>query len=124
MNFAHINNIRRRLGMSYQQLARRSGVSQPTVQRILSGKHPQASFANISAIATALGLEIFVEPDVDAATLRRRQAEEKAKRLVALVQGTSGLEAQAVEAKVIQEMIEQTAVELLRGSNRRLWGEM
>src|SRR5229473_2021469 len=83
---------RRSLGMTLAELAQRSGVSLPTVHRILSGKTGAASHRNILAVAKALGMDLRAEPVVKASQLRRRQAGEKAKRLMAMVQGTSGLE--------------------------------
>lgn len=114
---------RRALGLSYELLSRRSGVSRPTVQRILSGRHDAASFANITAIAESLGLGLRFDSKVDARKLKREQAERKAKKLVALVQGTSALEGQAVDEKAVASMIEQTTHELLAGSNRKLWSD-
>jgi transcriptional regulator with XRE-family HTH domain len=110
--------------MSYELLSKRSGVSRPTVQRILSGRHNAASFANIVAIADSLGLGLRCDTKVDARKLKREQAERKARKLVALVQGTSGLEGQAVDEKVAESMIEQTTHELLAGSNRKLWSDV
>ncbi len=114
---------RRALGLSYELLSKRCGVSRPTVQRILSGRHSAASFTNIVAIAESMGLSLSLASEVTPPKLKREQAELKAKRLVALVQGTSGLEGQAVEKEAIVLMIEKTTHELLVGSNRRLWSE-
>ena len=47
----NLDERRRDLGLSYEQLSKRCGVSRPTVQRVLSGSHAAASFANIVAIA-------------------------------------------------------------------------
>ncbi len=102
---------------------KRSGVSRPTVQRILSGRHPAASFAKVVAIAQAMGLAIRFDSKLDPRNLIREQAEQKAKRLVALVQGTSGLEGQAVDKNMVESMIEKTMNELLAGSRRKLWSE-
>ena len=55
---AGLNQRRIEFGMSYADLAKRSRVSLATVVRILSGRHKQASFANIEAIARELGLSI------------------------------------------------------------------
>jgi transcriptional regulator with XRE-family HTH domain len=118
-----LDKRRRDLGLSYELLSKRCGVSRPTVQRILSGRHVAASFANIVAIAESLGLGLRFDTKVDARKLKREQAERKATRLIALVQGTSGLEGQAVEKKAVESMIEQTKHELLAGSKRKLWGE-
>ena len=121
--FAELEGRRQKLGLSYEALASHSGVSRPTVQRILSGKHRAASYLNVASIAKALGYEITFESRQDAQKMRTAQAKQKARKLVSLVQGTSGLEGQAVDPNVVQEMIEQTTVELLAGSGRKLWSE-
>jgi transcriptional regulator with XRE-family HTH domain len=118
-----LNHRRKELGVSYEVLSNRSKVSRPTIQRILSGRHPAASFANIMAIADSLGLVLRVDSRVEPRRLRREQAEHKARKLVALVQGTSGLEGQAVDKNAIDAMVEQTTHELLAGSKRQLWSD-
>jgi transcriptional regulator with XRE-family HTH domain len=115
---------RRALGISVEMLSRRSGVSRAVVQRILSGKHATASFANIAAIATSLGLSIRFEDDLSVEKMRRDQASKKARKLVSLVQGTSGIEGQAVDRQAIESMVERTTHELLAGSKSKLWSEV
>ncbi len=119
----NLDTRRRELGLSYELLSKRSGVSRPTVQRVLSGNHAQASFANVVAIAESLGLAVRLDSTVDVRNLKSEQAKRKAKKLVSLVQGTSGLEGQAVDKKAIESMVEQTTHELLAGSKRKLWSE-
>jgi transcriptional regulator with XRE-family HTH domain len=121
--FLALDQRRRDLGLSYDLLAKRCGVSRPTVQRILSGRQVAASFSNILAIAGSLGLALRFDSEVAPPELKREQAERKAKKLVALVQGTSGLEGQAVDRETIELMVERTTHELLAGSTRRLWSE-
>lgn len=118
-----MNQRRRDLGISYELLSKRCGVSRPTVQRILSGRHTAASFANIVAIAESLGLGLRFDTKVDVRKLAQEQAERKATKLVALVQGTSGLEGQAVDEKAVKSMVERTTHELLTGPKRKLWSE-
>jgi transcriptional regulator with XRE-family HTH domain len=118
-----LDQRRRDLGLSYELLSKRCGVSRPTVQRILSGRHAAASLANILAIAESLGLGLRFDSKVEPRKLKRDQAERKAKKLVALVQGTSGLEGQAVDSKAMESMVKQTTHELLAGSKRKLWSE-
>jgi transcriptional regulator with XRE-family HTH domain len=118
-----LNQRRKELGMSYADLAKRSGVSLATVVRILSGKFPQASFVNIEAIARELGLSIALQPTESVERIRERQAVKKACALVAMVQGNSGLEAQGVPPEHIQRMRRTTVHELMAGSSRRLWSE-
>lgn len=109
---------RHELGMSYPALAERSGVSEPTVKRILSGQ--DASFANVTAVAAAMGLKLGFE-ETDAQDLRRAQAEKKARHIARMVQGTSALESQAVDDATYQRLVEKSLHELLAGSSRRLW---
>jgi transcriptional regulator with XRE-family HTH domain len=118
-----LDNRRRALGMPIEALVQRSGVSRATVRRILSGDHARASFTNVLAVAKALGIDVRLAAEVPSEDYRERQAESKARRLVGLVQGTSGLEAQAVDPAAMERMVKRTAYELLFGSNRRLWAE-
>ena len=123
-DFGVLQRRRQELGLSYELLARRSGVSRPTVQRILSSRYPTASFASVVAIGDALGLELRFAPAVSSDQLKQEQAHKKAKKLAALVQGTCGLEGQAVDRASFDAMVEQTTQELLSGSKRRLWSEL
>jgi transcriptional regulator with XRE-family HTH domain len=122
MRWQTLNKRRLGLGMSIAALACRSKVSLPTVQRILSGKAPLASIANLLAIASALGVrfEIQMKPALE---VRRQQAMEKARKLVGMVQPTSALEGQAVVEDVVKKMVARTARELLAAGKRSLWSE-
>jgi transcriptional regulator with XRE-family HTH domain len=119
----NLDERRRDLGLSYELLSKRCGVSRPMVRRILSSRHATASFGNIVAIAESLGLGLRFDSKVDVRELKREQAERKAKKLVALVQGTSGLEGQAVNEKDVESMVKQTTRKLLAGSKRKLWSD-
>ena len=121
--FEKLEYRRRELGLSQSALSERSGVSLPTVQRILSGHSPAASFDNTLAIAQVLGMQIDVVPALNAREVLEQQARKKAERLVRMVQGTSALEGQGVSARHIGQMIKKTVQELLAGSRRRLWAE-
>lgn len=115
-----LDQRRRDLAMTYAVLAERSGVSEPTIKRILGGHVRDASFGHVAAVATALGVSLeFGETDLD--TLRQEQARKKAVALARLVQGTSALESQAVDSKAFQQLVEKSYHELLAGPARRLW---
>lgn len=123
-NLCRSLNIRRQqLRMSYGALARRSHVSLPTVVRILSGQNVNASLANVAAIAESLGLLVKLEPTQGIADFREQQAQKKAQQLAGIVQGTSGLEAQALGESELNDLTRQTVHQLLAGSPRRLWDE-
>ncbi len=109
--------------MSNAVLARRSGVSLPTVVRILSGRNDNASLHNVASIAEALGLRLKMESEIGVADFREHQARQKARLLAGIVQGTSGLEGQALDDVALGDMTRQTVHELLAGSPRKLWDE-
>jgi transcriptional regulator with XRE-family HTH domain len=116
-----LDDRRQALGLSVHDLATRSGLSMMTVNRILSGNHPNASWANVLAIARALGLDVEFNPSADVEELREQQAARKADELTRMIQGTSALEAQALDPTQLDQMRRRIARELLTGSNRMLW---
>ncbi len=97
---------RKSLGMSYPALAARSGVSVPTLKRMLQGRATEhaARLDNLEAVAQALGMTLSAGPVVSEAELCRQQADAKAQRLVGHVQGTSVLEQQGLDAKALSRM--------------------
>ena len=121
--YEKLENRRRELGLSQSALADRSGVSLPTVQRILTGHSPTSSFENTVAIAHSLGMQLDAVPILETDEILQQQARKKAEQLVGFVQGTSALEGQGVSGKQISQMVQRTAQELLSGSRRRLWAE-
>ncbi len=114
---------RKKLGMSRAIVAKRSGVPMTTVQRILSAGEPRPGLSNVLAIAEVLGVPLSFDVSSGIDELRERQARQKAERLVKMVQATSGLEGQAVDAETVERMVRQTAHELLAGPTRRLWDD-
>jgi transcriptional regulator with XRE-family HTH domain len=120
MQINELEARRRELRMSRPALARLSRVSLPTVNRILSGRYESARFSAIRAIAEVLGMPLSFKP-VRADVVLERRAERVAEKVVRQVQGTSGLEGQAVDAQTLRRMRRATERELLSGSRRRLW---
>jgi transcriptional regulator with XRE-family HTH domain len=128
--FGALDLRRRELGISYSALADLSGVSQPALQRLLTGKVEAPALTSVAAVARVLGMgairflddgSIKFDPAMSAQALRERQARKKAAWLVGMVQGTSALEGQAVSDAEYQAMVESTYHELLAGSDHRLW---
>lgn len=122
-NLELMNLRRMELGMSYAALANRSGVSSPTVHRILSGDHEGARYSNVLAIAGALGVRLRIDSDTSSECFRQQNARRKAQRLVGMVQATSALEGQAVRDDTVDGMVLRTVHELCAGPSRKLWAK-
>jgi hypothetical protein len=116
------NARRKALKMPVDVLVKRSGVPRPTVFRILRGNIDSVRFGYVQNVARELGLTLggsAVEPE----ELRLREARRKACILGKLTQGTMGLEAQALSAKVLAQLEEETVAKLLAGKGRKLWSD-
>jgi transcriptional regulator with XRE-family HTH domain len=112
---------RKELGLSFAMLAERSGVPIATLKRMLNNGVENASLQNVCAVAEAMGISIQGQPTTASADFLEKAAEEKARKLVGMVQATSALEAQAVAQGAVAEMIKQTVHELMAGPARRIW---
>ena len=115
-----LNSRRKELDMTFAALAERSGLSLPTVQRILAGKQEPTS-VHLKSLAEAMGMALVVMSKVNPTKLKRQQAQAKARRLVGLSQGTAALEGQAVGQKTLDKLVDQTARELLARPKQLLW---
>ncbi|MEM1356256.1 MAG: helix-turn-helix domain-containing protein [Planctomycetota bacterium] len=116
-----LQSRRKTLGMTYATLARRSGVSVATVERALSNRPYKVGLEDVLAIASALGMNLQLQEDTDPVEMVRRQAENKARKLVDMVQGTCLLEAQGIDNDQRQQMIREATLQLLNSPRRRLW---
>ena len=122
MNFtAKLDKRRQELGMTFEALSKRSEVPVSTLKAIFKKGVEHATFANVVAIAEALGVDIEFANEMDSYELLHQQAVKKARELVGMVQGTSGLESQAVGQNQIDMMIQQLVHKLMAGSPRKLW---
>ena len=122
MNFtAKLDKRRKELGMTFEALSKRSDVPVSTLKAIFKKGVEHATFSNVAAIADALGVDIEFANEVDSYELLHQQAIKKARELVGMVQGTSGLESQAVGQNQIDMMIQQLVHKLMAGSPRKLW---
>jgi len=66
---------------------------------------------------------IEVCSEIDASSVRKRVARNKADALIRQVQGTMALEGQAIDADIREQFFQQTVQELLTGPVRNLWCE-
>lgn len=116
-----LDQRRQQLGVTLPVLAARSGVSLPTVSRILVGGQQNANLATMLAMARVLGVRLNFEAEFDIDDLLERQARRKAERLVGLVHGSAALEGQGLDEDTRERMVRRTVHELRAGSKRKLW---
>jgi transcriptional regulator with XRE-family HTH domain len=113
---------RKKLGIPIAALARLSGVSVPTVNRIL--RNPgTAQFGNVAAVGKVLGIDFRTARKVRVETLLQARALQKARYVARVVQGTQGLEAAGVDADGYERLVNLAAETLLAGKKRKLWDE-
>ena len=101
-----------------------SGVSVPTVYRILAEQNSEASWSNVQAIAQALGFDVAFQPKMSAQDMRHKQAVQQANWITKMAQATSALDAVRAVDQLLSPRLglrDQTVHELLAGPNRRLW---
>ncbi len=121
----HVLERRRRsLGMSQAELARRSGQSTPTVIRILTQGIDSVATGKVRAVAKALGIVLQCKETVSVLEMQEREAQKKARDIVRMLQGTSGLESQSFDDDTYKDMVQQTVHELMAGPKRKLWTQM
>jgi transcriptional regulator with XRE-family HTH domain len=120
-----LSERREQLGMSDYDIARFSGVSQPTVYRFLSCENLSISARNLIKIAQALGSDI--SPDLHETytvdEYREKRAHYKAEKIINAAQATSALEGQNVNSETLQSMKKNLIHKLLAGSPKKLWSD-
>ena len=114
---------RRELGMTLDDVVRRSGISVSTVKRLFTGEH-DVGISAVVAIADALGMDLSARRRIPSDRMRQKQARKKAERLVSMVQATSAMESQGVGEQSLRLMVQQTAAALLQASRSTLWAEI
>lgn len=117
----NINLQARELGISQPVIARLTGISLPTVKRIMAGRYSGARLADVEAIARVLGLELQSVVRTDADTLRLKRAEQKAAKIAKQVQATSALEAQGVDEATLRGIRNEIVHGLMAGPKSKLW---
>lgn len=119
-----IRSVREALGMSYYQLAKRIGVSQPTVvnweRREAKGT---ISLQSIKKVADALQCDLIyvLAPRKPFGEILKDRAMQKAQIIVEQTGRSMSLEDQQTSLTYRRRAVKETARELLERNPRRLW---
>lgn len=116
--------VREALGMSSAQLARRLGITKPTMRKIEeSERRGTITLSTLQRAANALGCEVKISllpPDSLEGILRRR-ALETAEKILKRTSLHMNLEAQGTSPSFQKDQLKEMADDLIRNFDRRLW---
>lgn len=122
-----VRSLRKALGLTIRQLAKRLGVGPSRVVKIESSEVDGAiTLHSLKAVAAALDCRLvygFV-PNSSFEGLIRARAKAVARAQVKRSSHTMDLEAQSVSAQWLNSQIDELSEELLRASWKRLWEEL
>ena len=108
------------LGITNENLSKISKLGTKTVARFFAGEDVKIS--TVEKLTNVLGLDFAGNEVIDIKTLKDQRARDRALYIVSLVQDTASLEMQGLDNDDIQEMIEDTKMELLYGEYKnKLW---
>jgi len=116
--------IRKALGMSGAQLARSMGISRAAIsQREKSEPDGSVTLKQMQLTAEALGCRFVyaIVPDKDVKTVIRKQALQKARSMTKRASAHMALESQSLSLEANEEIIEETAEELIRSMPSDFW---
>ena len=111
---------KKQLHITVENLAKLSGVSIRTVNRVL--KNEDVKLSTIEDITNLLGLDFAGNEQIPLQELKRQRAHEKALYLTSLVQSTSALEMQGLDDDNLNSIISMYEKEFLNGAYKNtLW---
>ena len=115
-----IEQRRKKLKISLENLAKLSQLGMRTVNRFFAGDDVKLS--TVENITNVLGLDFAGNEVVPFEQLQKNRAHQKAILMASLVQSTSALEMQGLEKDIVEKMIAQFENAFLYGEyKKRLW---
>lgn len=126
---AWIRDVRGALGMSATQMARILEIAPPTLKKLETSESKQTiEIRTLQRLASALNCRLVyaIVPEPGFGSLEailKKRAHNVAAKIVGRVSHTMALEAQSLTAEERNQQIEETADELIRTLDKRLWDE-
>ena len=115
-----IQNRKKQINISIENLAKLSNLGVRTVNRFFAGD--DVKFSTIEKITNLLGLDFAGNEVIPLNQLQKQRAKEKALFMASLVQSTSTLEFQGLEKDSLDKIIHKFEKEFLQGQYKnRLW---
>ena len=111
---------KKQLNITIENLAKLSGVSVRTINRVLANE--DVKFSTIESITNFLGLDFAGNEIVPLEELKKQRARQKATFMASLVQSTSALEMQGLDKENVNNIISMYEKEFLYGKySKTLW---
>ncbi len=126
---AWIRDVRGALGISATQLARILEIAPPTLKKLETSESKQTiEIKTLQRLASAMNCRLVyaIVPEPGFGSLEgilKKRARDVAAKIVGRVSQTMALEAQSLTADERSQQIEETAEELIRTLDKRLWDE-
>ena len=115
-----IQNRKKQINISIENLAKLSNLGVRTVNRFFAGD--DVKFSTIEKITNLLGLDFAGNEVIPLNQLQKQRAKEKALFMASLVQSTSALEIQGLEKDSLDKIIRKFEKEFLQGEYKnKLW---
>jgi transcriptional regulator with XRE-family HTH domain len=115
-----IENRKKQINISIENLAKLSNLGVRTVNRFFAGEDVKLS--TIERLTNLLGLDFAGNEVIPLNQLEKQRAKEKALFMASLVQSTSALEVQGLEKDSLDKIIHKFEKEFLTGQYKnRLW---
>ena len=118
-----VKQIRTALGMTQQQLAERSGLSQNVIAEVESGKRENMTLTTIQKLADGLKCQFVGQliASRDIPTLREEQGTHVAQKIISISSGSAAIEMQLPSQATIEKQIEDLKRDLLTKHEFALW---
>ena len=115
-----IENRKKQINISIENLAKLSNLGVRTVNRFFAGEDVKLS--TIERLTNLLGLDFAGNEVIPLNQLQKQRAKQKALFMASLVQSTSALEVQGLEKNSLDKIIHKFEKEFLKGQYKnRLW---
>lgn len=118
-----VRTIRKALGMTQEQLAERSAVSQSVIAEIENGKREDLQLSTIKKLAAGLNCETLVQviPKKEISQILDEQSTNVAQKIVSISSGSTAIERQLPDQKVIAGEVQEIKKTLLGKNRSALW---
>jgi predicted DNA-binding mobile mystery protein A len=118
-----IRSLREAFGMTQQQLAERSGLSQSMIADIENGRRPNLTIPTLMKLAQGLNCQYVshLMPEKDIQTILDERSSIVANKIISTSSGSMAIEMQLPSKETLEKQIAELKKELLEKHKSALW---